>query len=331
MSKNLILFALFFLTVSCVPPTRFRSLQDETTTCQQERELLKAANEQLTVDNKEMKARLAAAEKDLARAGRDTLKWKQESGRLMQENQMLKNDYSDLQESRDALMKGSENEIRKLMDELQAAQKDLQKRENDLNKMSDDLTVRKDEFDQMQLELNRRNEKLAELEKGLKDQESLLSDLKQKVSGALLGFENQGLSVSRKNGKVYVSLDEKLLFKSGSTTVDPRGVQALKKLASVLEQNPDINVMIEGHTDDVQVLSGSAFKDNWDLSALRATSIVRILLEGSAINPQRLTTAGRSQYLPVDPGKTPEARQKNRRTEIILSPKLDELYKMLGE
>ncbi|MBN1143079.1 MAG: OmpA family protein [Bacteroidales bacterium] len=331
MSKSLILFVLFFLTISCVPPTRFKSLQDETTTCQQERELLKAANEQLTVDNKEMKARLAAAEKDLTRAGRDTLKWKQESGRLMQENLMLKNDYSDLQESRDALMKGSENEIRKLMDELQAAQKDLQKRENDLKKMSDDLTVREDEFDQMQLELNRRNERLAELEKGLKDQETLLSDLKQKVSGALLGFENQGLSVSRKNGKVYVSLDEKLLFKSGSTTVDPRGVQALKKLASVLEQNPDINVMIEGHTDDVQVLSGSAFKDNWDLSVLRATSIVRILLEGSAINPQRLTTAGRSQYLPVDPGKTPEARQKNRRTEIILSPKLDELYKMLGE
>ncbi len=155
-------------------------------------------------------------------------------------------------------------------------------------------------------------------------------NITQKVSDALLGFENQGLTVTQKNGKVYVSLDEKLLFKSGSTVVDPKGVSALKNLAGVLEQNPDINVMIEGHTDDVPVISGSTYKDNWDLSALRATSIVRILLEGSSINPQRLTTAGRSQYLPVEIAKTAEARQKNRRTEIILSPKLDELYKLVG-
>jgi chemotaxis protein MotB len=157
----------------------------------------------------------------------------------------------------------------------------------------------------------------------------MVGTLRKKVADALLGFENQGLTVTQKNGKVYVSLDEKLLFKSGSTVVDPKGVSALKKLADVLEQNPEINVMIEGHTDDVPVMNGSAYKDNWDLSALRATSIVRILLEGSSINPQRLTTAGRSQYLPVDPAKTAEARQKNRRTEIILSPKLDELYKLV--
>lgn len=103
---------------------------------------------------------------------------------------------------------------------------------------------------------------------------------------------------------------------------------ALKKLAKVVEQNPEINITIEGHTDDVPVIPGSNYKDNWDLSVLRATSIVRILLEDSTINPQPLTTAGRSQYQPVDAAKTPEARQKNRRTEIILSPKLDELYKL---
>jgi chemotaxis protein MotB len=144
-----------------------------------------------------------------------------------------------------------------------------------------------------------------------------------------MGFENQGLAVTQKNGKVYVSLEEKLLFKSGSTVVDPKGAAALKKLSGVLEQNPDINVMIEGHTDDVPVIAGSTYKDNWDLSVLRATSIVRILLDGSKINPERLTTAGRSQYQPVEPAKTAESRQKNRRTEIILSPKLDELYKLV--
>jgi chemotaxis protein MotB len=106
-------------------------------------------------------------------------------------------------------------------------------------------------------------------------------------------------------------------------------VSALKTLSRVLEQNPEINVMIEGHTDDVPVIAGSTYKDNWDLSVLRATSIVRILLDGTSINPQRLTTAGRSQFQPVDPAKTTEARQKNRRTEIILSPRLDELYKLI--
>jgi chemotaxis protein MotB len=328
--KNIVLLslmALFF--ASCVPPTRFKTLQSETLTCKEERDYLKAENEKLSVENKEISARLLAAQLDLARAGRDTVKWKEEVAKLSRQNDLLKNDYSDLHEAQQALMQGSEVEIRRLMDELQTARKNLQQRENDLNKLSADLTARKDQMDKVRIELDQRNARLTELEQALNDQQSVLTSLRKKVSDALLGFENQGLTIAQKNGKVYVSLDEKLLFKSGSTTVDPKGVSALKKLAGVLEQNPDINVMIEGHTDDVQVLAGSSYKDNWDLSVLRATSIVRILLEGSSINPQRLTTAGRSQFQSVDAAKTAEARQKNRRTEIILSPKLDELYKLV--
>jgi chemotaxis protein MotB len=217
------------------------------------------------------------------------------------------------------------------MEDLQLAQKDLQTRESELNRMSADVSAKQAALEKTQSELDQRNARLAELEQALRNQEITLKLLKQKVSDALLGFEKQGLTVTQKNGKVYVSLDEKLLFKSGSTVVDQKGVAALKKLAGVLEQNPDINVMIEGHTDDVPVIPGSAYMDNWDLSVLRATSIVRILLDGSTIDPKRLTTAGRSQYLPVDPAKTAEARQKNRRTEIILSPKLDELYKIIDQ
>jgi chemotaxis protein MotB len=330
--KNLfVLLLCTSLILSCVPPTKFKSLESESLTCQQEKSILRTENEQLSVENKEMKARLALVEKDLERAGKDTLRWKEEVDRLTRQNTLLTKDYYDLQEAQKALLKGSEVEIRRLMDELQVTQKDLAKRENDLNKLSLDVNARKDELDKMQLALNERNARLAELEQVLQEQEAVLASLKKKVSDALLGFENQGLTVTKKNGKVYVSLDEKLLFKSGSTAVDPKGAVALKNLSKVLEQNPDINVMIEGHTDDVQVLPGSAFKDNWDLSVLRATSIVRILLEGSSINPQRLTTAGRSQYQPVDAAKTAEARQKNRRTEIILSPKLDELYKIIDQ
>ena len=156
-----------------------------------------------------------------------------------------------------------------------------------------------------------------------------MNALRDIVSKALYGFEGQGLTVNIKNGKVYVSLEEQLLFKSGSTEVDSRGVDALKRLARVLEQNPEINIMIEGHTDDVPIRRGGTIKDNWDLSVLRATSIVRILLDGARIDPTRLTTSGRGEYLPVDPASSPEARRKNRRTEIILSPKLDELFKIL--
>jgi len=138
-----------------------------------------------------------------------------------------------------------------------------------------------------------------------------------------------GLAVEMKNGKVYVSLDEQLLFKSGSTNVDPKGVSAIKKLAEVLAVNPDINIMVEGHTDDVPYISSSTVKDNWDLSVKRATAIVRILMSNTKIDGNRIIAAGRSKYHPVINSKAPDARKKNRRTEIILTPKLDELFKIL--
>lgn len=316
---------------ACVPPTKFKALQSESLSCQEERDRLKAENEKIIVENREMQSMLEQSRKSLTRAAHDTVAWKEEVSRLSERYRQLNKDYSDLQEAHHALLKGSEGEMKRLMDELQTAQKDLEKREGELSRLSADVSARQTELSGMQSELDKRNSRLAELEDILQKQEESLGSLKKMVSEALLGFENQGLTVSRKNGKVYVSLDEKLLFKSGSTTVDAKGVTALKKLAKVLEQNPDINVMIEGHTDDVAVIPGSQYKDNWDLSVLRATTIVRILLDGSSISPQRLTTAGRSQYLPVDPAKTTDARQKNRRTEIILSPKLEELYRIMDQ
>lgn len=330
-SKVLVLALTLALTSSCVPPTKFKALQSESLSCQEERDRLKAENEKVTVQNREMQEQLDQAHKSLTKAGHDTVAWKDEVARLSDRYRQLNKDYADLQEAHQALMKGSEGEMKRLMDELQTAQKDLQKRESELSRLSADVTERQNELAGMQSELEKRNSRLTELEGILQKQEAALGSLKKMVSEALLGFENQGLTISQRNGKVYVSLDEKLLFKSGSTVVDAKGVTALKKLAKVLEQNPDIYVMIEGHTDDVPVISGSQYKDNWDLSVLRATSIVRILLDGTAIAPQRLTTAGRSQYLPIDPAKTTEARQKNRRTEIILSPKLDELYKIIDQ
>jgi len=329
MKSTAFITVIFLLVVSCVPPTKFKALQSETMSCREERDMLRAENEKLSVEARELAARLERAEKALAKAGTDTIRWQEEVNKLNRQNALLTRDYNELKEAQQALMKGSEVEIRRLMNDLQASQVDLQKRESDLNKLSADVDARKNDLDRVQKELELRNARLAELEQVLQEQQAAVASLRKKVSDALLGFENQGLTVTQKNGKVYVSLEEQLLFRSGSTAVDPKGAAALKKLATVLEQNKDINVMIEGHTDDVPVISGSVYKDNWDLSALRATSIVRILLEGSSISPQRLTTAGRSQYQPVDAAKTAEARQKNRRQEIILSPDLEQLYELV--
>jgi chemotaxis protein MotB len=135
--------------------------------------------------------------------------------------------------------------------------------------------------------------------------------------------------VEERNGKVYVSMDNKLLFASGSTAVGPDGQKALEELARVLEANPDINILVEGHTDDQPMRGSAQIKDNWDLSVLRATEIVRILLAKGKIAPARITAAGRSEYLPVDPADTAEARARNRRTEIILTPQLDELFRVI--
>jgi chemotaxis protein MotB len=321
--------AILISVISCVPPSQFKETQLENQDCQEERDLLVSSNEKLTVENTELKSSLGKNKDLVNRLSSDSLKKQEEINHLKRQNEQLNQQYNDLKKSQEDLLSGSAAETRKLLNQLQATQSDLQKREDQLNRLSRSVDEKKRNLDELKAELEKRNQRLTELESILARKDSAVNALKKKVSEALLGFENQGLTVTQKNGKVYVSLEEKLLFKSGSTEVDAKGVSALKKLARVLEQNPDINIMIEGHTDDVPVIKGSAFIDNWDLSVQRATSIVRILLDGTTINPKRLIASGRGEFMPVDPAKTSEARQKNRRTEIILTPKLDELFRIL--
>jgi chemotaxis protein MotB len=191
------------------------------------------------------------------------------------------------------------------------------------------VNARSKELTKLSAELEARNAKLTELENILQRKDAAANELKESVSRALTGFEGQGLTVEMRNGKVYVSMDEKLLFRSGSYDVDAQGKKALQELAKVLVRNSDVNIMIEGHTDDVPYRSGPVIKDNWDLSVLRATAVLKILLENGSINADRLTAAGRGEFQPLDKSKTSEARSRNRRTEIILTPNLDELLKIL--
>jgi len=151
--------------------------------------------------------------------------------------------------------------------------------------------------------------------------------LKDRVSAALTGFEGKGLTVEQRGGRIYVSMDNKLLFPSGSATVDAKGKDAIMKLAKAIENEKDLNILVEGHTDTDKIGSGSTYKDNWDLSVIRATSVVRIMQENSVIDPVRLTATGRGEYIPVDPND----KSKNRRIEVILAPDLTELYKLVTD
>ena len=187
------------------------------------------------------------------------------------------------------------------------------------------------ELEENQMALNERSRRVDELEAMLRSREEAINNIRNKVTDALTGFDGKGLSISIKNGNVYVSMEDKLLFRSGSFEIDPNGAQAVRDLSDVLAQNPDINVMVEGHTDDVPYRSNGQLRDNLDLSAKRATTVVRLLLENKAIAPSRIIAAGRGESLPVATGKTAEDRAKNRRTEIILTPKLDELMQLMQE
>ena len=175
-----------------------------------------------------------------------------------------------------------------------------------------------------------RSERVDQLEQLMSEQKQALLELKQRLTDALLNFEGKGLTVEQRNGKVYVSMENKLLFKSGSWNVGGEGQKALSQLGTVLAENPDIVVMIEGHTDNVPFSPKEALESNWDLSTKRATAVVNILLKNDLILPQNLTAAGRSEYVPIAPNSDAMGRAANRRIEVILSPQWDEINALLN-
>lgn len=327
MKRNVIqkiIIALLFtgLVSGCVPLTKFNTLQKNNQALQARNDSLLIENKNLSVLLTEANSRLDVMKREREILVRDSLALSAEVKRSRTEISRLQNQLMDLQNLQESLLQGSARETTRLLRQLQSTQEELQQRE-------DRLKASENELQRKQRELEARNLRLYELESILARKDSVVLALRNTISHALRGFEKDGLSVYEKNGKVYVSLDEKLLFQTGSTIVDPKGVSALKNLARVLEQNPDISIMIEGHTDNVPVRPGPVNQDNWDLSVRRATAVVRILLDGSKIDPARLIAAGRSEYIPLDSANTPEARQRNRRTEIILTPRLDDLFKVM--
>ncbi len=311
--KRILIFGsiIVFLS-SCVSMKKFNETKDSLTS---ENGQLKKAKMELEASNTELESKIRQLEgqnKNLSGQLEDAL---YNLNVQNQSNNSLKKDVADLQTQLESLKTGTSAEIEKLL--------------SDLKQTQGDLNAREDKLREAERELEERNTKLIELQNVLAQKDQAVKDLKNKVMDALVGFNNNGLTVHEKNGKVYVSLDEKLLFKTGQWDVDPKGQQALKKLGNVLAQNPDINIMVEGHTDDVPMHGSGSVKDNWDLSVMRATAVTKILAQNKQIDPKRIIAAGRSEYLPLSPDQTAEGRKMNRRTEIILTPNLDELLEII--
>lgn len=312
---------IILLLGSCVPARIHNETKAAREACEKDNEKLRASNLELSTRVNEMEARVDELKGRIGNLEADTLRLNEDLRRQKAAFDQLNTTYQDYLRS-GAGSAASQEATRQLIRDLQKTQEELQSREDELRRKEKALSQKQDS-------LRISNQRLAELERILSQKDEAVKALRNSVANALMGYTENGLSVEMRNGKVYVMMEERLLFATGSIIVDPRGVEAIRDLGKVLEKNPDINVLIEGHTDNVPMKGSGEIKDNWDLSVMRATSVVKILLGNKQIQPLRITAAGRGEFMPVDKANTAEARKKNRRIEVILSPKLDEILKLL--
>ena len=318
-ARKLILFALLVGFVSaCVPGKKFEELQRKHESC--EEELAKYKNQAESSTNK-----LKEAEEELTLLRDENKNLKADTADLWRRYRMLDITNENLNElykqtnEQLKLQRGlAQDESAKLSSELQAKELELLKKEKELEALETELNNKT-------TMLVEREKRVNELEALLKAKDEKVNALKEKVTNALLGFKDKGLTIEERNGKIYVKMEAKLLFASGSTVVEDEGKKALIQLAKVLEDQHDMEVVVEGHTDTDKLKSSRYPHNNWELSVLRSTAVVEIMLDNSEMDPKILTAAGRSEYLPVS-----EDKAKNRRIEIILAPNLDELFKIIN-
>ncbi|RAV28523.1 OmpA/MotB family protein [Sinomicrobium soli] len=307
---------LVFLS-SCVSAGVYKDLEARYQSLQQQKDTLQHRVEEQETANRQLENELSSLRKahEEATAERD---------RLEREYAAARNNLENLQQSYEALEKNSSASIAENSRRNRELLAELEAKENALAEESARLEM-------LKRELHQRSGRVDELESLIASKDAAMQQLKDAVSKALLDFEGNGLTVEQRDGKVYVSMENKLLFGSGSWAVGQEGRRAVAELGKVLAQNPDISVLIEGHTDNVPYRGNGHIENNWDLSTKRATAIVRILRENPGIDAQNLTAAGRSEYAPVAPNTSPEGKAKNRRIEVILTPKLDEISRLLNE
>ncbi|SHI36692.1 OmpA family protein [Flavobacterium terrae] len=307
------------LSTSCVSKkiytdleNKYAELKKERNTLADENELLKSGKSQSDLDNANLKSELEKLKSERDKLAAD---YAASSNNL----QTLQSSYDALEKNSDAALKANMDKNRELLAQLEAKEKALADEKARLDKLGRDFKDRSD--------------RVAELEGLIAAKEASMKKLRETLSKSLKAFEGKGLMVHQKDGKVYVSMDNKLLFESGSWTVGTEGKKAVDLVGKVLGDNPEISVLIEGHTDNDKITGTLAggIENNWDLSTKRATAIVNILSSNPKVKKENLTAAGRSEYSPLVSNDTNDGKAKNRRIEIILTPKLDELSKALNE
>lgn len=305
------------LLSSCVSQKKFKDLEGTYNS-------LVDDYQELSDKQKDTQLQLADVQKELANLQAAYNLKKEEEEALRMDYANLQTNYLNLSRSYDALEKNSSTALaenskrnRELLNELEEKEKALAEEQDRLEKLQKDLASRSQRID--------------ELEGLIADKEQKMNNLRENLSKALTNFEGKGLSVEQRDGKVYVSMENKLLFSSGSWSVGNEGKQAVAELGKVLAQNPDIAVSIEGHTDDDPYRGSGQLTDNWDLSTKRATEVLKLLLKNTSINPQNLTAAGKGEFAPIASNDTAEGKAKNRRIEVVLTPKLDEISAMLND
>jgi len=313
-----IAFLVLALSTSCVSKKVYNDLENKLANQKKENRKIADENEELTKAKNQLELDQASLQKeyDKLKAERDKLfaDYTASSNNLKN----LQSSYSALEKNSDDVLKTNLDKNRELLAKLEAKEKALAAEQARLNKLMADF--------------QERSNRVAELEEMISSKEAAMKKLKETLSKALNAFEGKGLTVEQKNGKVYVSMENKLLFQTGSWAVGSEGKKAVTELGKVLADNPDISVLIEGHTDNDKFAGAvGQIENNWDLSTKRATAIVGILTENKAIKKDNLTAAGRGEYSPLASNDSAEGKAKNRRIEIILTPKLDEISKMLNE
>lgn len=307
------------LSTSCVSKKIYNELETKYADLKKENRTLADGNEELNKSKNqlELDKNALTAERDKLKAERDKLA--ADFAAADKNLKTLQASYNALEKDSNEALTANINKNRELLAQLEAKEKTLAAEQDRLNKLKSDLEAS--------------SKRLSELEDFIAAKEASMKKLKETLSKSLKAFEGKGLTVEQRNGKVYVSMENKLLFGTGSWAVGAEGKTAVVAVGKVLADNPEISVLIEGHTDNDKILGsiGGGIENNWDLSTKRATAIVNILSENKGVNKQNLTAAGRGEFAPLVSNDTPEGKAKNRRIEIILTPKLDEISKMLND
>ena len=298
------------LSTSCVSKKIYNDLESKYADLKKENRSISDENADLLKGKSQLELDQEALNKELAKVKSEREKLQADYAALNKKMDILKDSYAALEKNSGESLKANMAKNRELLEQLEAKEKALALEQEQLNK---------------------NNQRLQELEALIAAKEESMRKLKETLSKALNSFEGKGLTVEQKNGKVYVSMENKLLFKSGSWAVGSEGKTAVVEVGKVLGDNPDISVLIEGHTDDDPFGGSGPIADNWDLSTKRATAIVAILSENKAVNKQNLTAAGRGEFSPLASNATAEGKAKNRRIEIILTPRLNEIAEMLKD